>query len=167
MEIGNQIQVTESNTSVNSVNKKDRVKLVRTLLTNPLLSTEGIATTAGVSKQYVYRMRYAVKHEGKSKVKDKMAKFKPENKLTLKVTKASDIIKHSNVFSPPHYTDGGISTLEYIQAKKLGYLLGNVVKYVSRAGKKKGATELEDLYKASVYLEERIKELELSDRSEK
>ena len=57
---------------------------------------------------------------------------------------------------PSHYTDGGIETIDYIRAKLSAegfrsYCLGNVLKYVSRAGKKGDATE--DLKKAKVYLE--------------
>ena len=37
---------------------------------------------------------------------------------------------------PSHYTDGGIETIDFIEAKKLNYNLGNAVKYISRAGKK-------------------------------
>lgn len=55
---------------------------------------------------------------------------------------------------PPHYTAGGIETIDYIEAKGLNYHLGNVVKYVSRAGMKGNA--LEDLKKAKWYLEREI-----------
>jgi len=58
------------------------------------------------------------------------------------------------VNQPPHYTAGGIETIDYIEAKGLNYHLGNVVKYVSRAGLK-GST-LEDLKKAKWYLEREI-----------
>ena len=37
---------------------------------------------------------------------------------------------------PSHYTQGDIEVIDYIEDKKLGYRLGNVVKYVSRAGHK-------------------------------
>lgn len=57
---------------------------------------------------------------------------------------------------PSHYTDGGIETIDFIEAKKLNYRLGNVVKYVSRAGKKDPGTRIEDLKKALWYLEREI-----------
>lgn len=57
---------------------------------------------------------------------------------------------------PSHYTDGGIETIDFIEAKKLNYRLGNVVKYVSRAGKKDPETRIEDLKKALWYLEREI-----------
>ena len=62
------------------------------------------------------------------------------------------------VNSPAHYTAGGIETIDYIEAKQLNYHLGNVVKYVSRAGKKHEL--LEDLKKAKWYLDREIKRLE-------
>ena len=60
------------------------------------------------------------------------------------------------VAAPEHYTDGGIETKDFIEAKGLGWNLGNVVKYVSRAGKKPGADYLQDLEKAQSYLTREI-----------
>ena len=61
----------------------------------------------------------------------------------------SDPVNH-----PEHYKDGGIETIDYIEAKELNYHLGNVVKYVSRAGKK--GSKLQDLQKAQWYLTREI-----------
>ena len=61
--------------------------------------------------------------------------------------------------NPKHYTDGKIEVIEYIEDKKLGFCLGNAVKYISRAGKKDPTKEIEDLEKARWYIERRIKEL--------
>jgi hypothetical protein len=55
---------------------------------------------------------------------------------------------------PAHYKSGGIETIDFIEAKKLGYNLGNVVKYVSRS-EYKGAP-IEDLKKARWYLDREI-----------
>lgn len=65
-----------------------------------------------------------------------------------------------NVNHPAHYTDGKIEVIEYIEDKKFGYCLGNVVKYISRAGKKNKRTEVEDLKKAAWYLNREIQRLE-------
>lgn len=62
-----------------------------------------------------------------------------------------DLVNH-----PPHYTDGGVDTLTYIEAKDLNYRLGNVVKYVSRAGKKLNSDPVQDLEKAAFYLQREI-----------
>lgn len=67
-------------------------------------------------------------------------------------------LKQDNVNKPPHYTTGGIDFLDYAEAKGLtenAYLF-NVVKYVSRAGKKVGSDPIEDLKKAQFYLNREI-----------
>ena len=61
---------------------------------------------------------------------------------------------------PAHYTDGKIEVIDFIEDKKLGFCLGNAIKYISRAGKKDPTKEVEDLKKAKWYIERRIKELE-------
>ena len=63
--------------------------------------------------------------------------------------------------SPTHYTSGGIEAINYIKAKLgtdgcIAYCLGNVIKYVSRAGKKDIQKELEDLKKAQWYLNKAV-----------
>ena len=68
------------------------------------------------------------------------------------------------VNAPPHYRHGGIETIDYIEAKNLNYRLGNVIKYISRAGKKHEMLGLKnrfdysimDLEKAKWYLEREI-----------
>jgi hypothetical protein len=65
----------------------------------------------------------------------------------------TDAVNH-----PPHYKTGGIETIDYIEAKQLGYHLGNVVKYVSRADHK--GKQIEDLKKARWYLDREIERLE-------
>lgn len=66
--------------------------------------------------------------------------------------------KEDIVNNPPHYTTGGIDFLDYAEAKGLtmnAYLF-NVVKYVSRAGKKTDTDPLIDLKKAEFYLKREI-----------
>lgn len=67
----------------------------------------------------------------------------------MKLLAATDLVNH-----PPHYKTGGIETIDFIEAKDLNYRLGNVVKYVSRAGKK--GDPIEDLEKALWYLQREI-----------
>ncbi len=61
------------------------------------------------------------------------------------------------VFEPSHYTGGSIETIEKIETVIEGlsgadaYLLGNVIKYVDRAGKKDGEDAEKDLAKANNY----------------
>ena len=66
-----------------------------------------------------------------------------------------DVVNH-----PDHYTDGGIETIDFIEAKKLPYHLGNAVKYISRAGKKDPEKTIEDLKKAVWYINRYISKLE-------
>lgn len=59
---------------------------------------------------------------------------------------------NDQVNNPKHYTDGKIEVIDFIEDKKLGFHLGNVVKYVARAGKKDPDKVLEDLMKSQWYL---------------
>ena len=65
--------------------------------------------------------------------------------------------KPDPVNHPTHYKVGGIETIDFIEAKKLGYNLGNVVKYLTRADHK--GNKLEDLRKAQWYLTREINSL--------
>ena len=55
---------------------------------------------------------------------------------------------------PWHYKVGGIETIDFIEAKNLGYNLGNVVKYITRSDHK--GDRLQDLQKAQWYLNREI-----------
>ena len=72
----------------------------------------------------------------------------------VKNVEADDVVNH-----PSHYTDDKIEVIDFIEDKKLGFCLGNAVKYISRAGKKDPTKEVEDLNKARWYIERRIKEI--------
>jgi hypothetical protein len=63
---------------------------------------------------------------------------------------------------PSHYggKDNPYETIKVIAAWRLGFTLGNCVKYISRAGKKDPAKLVEDLKKAAWYLNEAITRLE-------
>ena len=61
----------------------------------------------------------------------------------------SGLIEH-----PPHYTSGKIEVWDYIADQHLDYFRGNVVKYVSRAGRKDDY--IQDLLKARAYLDKAI-----------
>ena len=64
--------------------------------------------------------------------------------------------------TPKHY-QGTIQPIDLIDAQNLNFNLGNVVKYVCRAGKKQGENVLSDLEKAKNYINyeiERIKKNE-------
>lgn len=68
-----------------------------------------------------------------------------------------------NVNHPPHYTAGGVETIDYLRAKLgvegfVAYCTGNAIKYCSRAGRKNDAAE--DYRKAAWYCERAAKALE-------
>ena len=73
----------------------------------------------------------------------------------VKTKKSSqpDLINH-----PPHYTHSKFETIEVIEEWKLGFNLGNCVKYISRAEHK--GNKLEDLKKARWYLDREISNVE-------
>lgn len=74
----------------------------------------------------------------------------------------TDKVLRERVDHPDHY--GGDTTYEaikVIEAWKLGFCLGNAVKYICRFGKKDDRREpIEDLKKARWYLDREIQRLE-------
>ena len=71
--------------------------------------------------------------------------------------KTTDPVNH-----PPHYTTGGIETLDVIRAKMSsdrfqGYLMGNVLKYLLRCEYKE--KRVEDIKKAQFYLNSLVEEM--------
>lgn len=68
----------------------------------------------------------------------------------IKLPKQEDVINH-----PSHYTRGKIEVIDFIEDQQLPYHLGNVIKYIARAGYK--GDKLEDLKKARWYLDRYIK----------
>lgn len=74
----------------------------------------------------------------------------------IDLNKGGEVISPPDLVNrPPHYRDGGIEVIDFIEAKDLNYRLGNVVKYVSRAGKK-NSDPVQDLEKAAWYLQREI-----------
>lgn len=84
------------------------------------------------------------------KIKDKPKKQDWGIALECRDHPPADLVNH-----PPHYKSGGIETIDFIEAKDLNYRLGNVIKYVSRAGKK-ASDPVQDLEKAAWYLQREI-----------
>ena len=68
-----------------------------------------------------------------------------------------DVINH-----PSHYTRGKIEVIDFIEDQQLPYHLGNVIKYIARAGYK--GDKLEDLKKARWYLDRYINEVMQHER---
>ena len=53
---------------------------------------------------------------------------------------------------PDYYKAGRIEAIDFIEANNLNFNLGNVIKYISRAGKKYGEDRVTALLKAQWYL---------------
>lgn len=70
----------------------------------------------------------------------------------VELPKQEDVINH-----PSHYTRGKIEVIDFIEDQQLPYHLGNVIKYIARAGYK--GDKLEDLKKARWYLDRYINEV--------
>lgn len=133
---------------------------------HPTATAKEIAEATGVKLQSVYviqsvarrkaRMKDAEKRGQKAKAIKILAKMKtsPSNTLTISAPAESMLKVVDNVNHPAHYKVGGIETIDFIEAKELGYNLGNVIKYITRANHK-GAT-YEDLCKARWYLNREI-----------
>ena len=69
--------------------------------------------------------------------------------------------QHDPIDRPAHYAEGrSYEPIDVIEDWALGFNLGNLVKYVSRAGRKQN--HLEDLKKARFYLDREISSLEPS-----
>lgn len=69
--------------------------------------------------------------------------------------------EENKVDHPAHY--GGDTTYEaikVIEAWRLGFCLGNAVKYIARAGRKGSEPPLDDLRKARWYLDRELARLE-------
>jgi hypothetical protein len=145
---------------------------------NPKAKSVDVAKAIGVTPAYVSTVLWNAKKKAKvvkkaKKVKPKweqlglfssdkslgqlayeaglgMAKSRMEGNRQIEMFEP----KADPVNNPAHYIVGGIETIDFIEAKKLGYNLGNVVKYITRADHK--ANKLQDLRKAQWYLEREI-----------
>ena len=148
--------------------KTNRLLQVRKMLElNPKIKTAEVMSKLGVAKSYAYVLM--------SKARKLNKESKPQGKLLYRLTGTQAIFAEKNgipledyakdhgeivgvkpdpVNHPAHYTSGGIETIDFIEAKKLGYNLGNVVKYITRSGLK--GNQLEDLRKAQWYLSREI-----------
>ena len=151
--------------------KVNKVTEIATLLANnPKAKVEDVLKKFKVSKTYAYNlMTKARKMIANSPAGQAKAEAEAFSQLVYRATTgrkhrmqgASERIvevHHTDmVNNPPHYTAGGIETIDFIEAKSLGYNLGNVVKYITRADHK--GDKHEDLCKARWYLNREIAKL--------
>lgn len=78
-----------------------------------------------------------------------------ENEVWTPEKDSREFVNHPN-----HYNTGKIEVIDFIEDQKLGFHLGNSVKYICRAGKKDPSKLKEDLEKAIWYIERYIKSIE-------
>ena len=151
--------------------KKSNMKSRIMMMLRQNVKASDIAEKLGTSISYVYLVRKEIKDndpEIKSKTKDKpissyerllkdsLAQARLEQpRIRMQASPSADMVNH-----PPHYTAGGIETIDFIEAKKLGYNLGNVVKYITRSDLK--GDRLENLKKAQWYLNREVKNAEVT-----
>jgi hypothetical protein len=107
-------------------------KALAYLQANPSAKASEVAKKFNMTLSYVYVLK---------------SKSKKPSKI-IKTSTKKEVV--DNVNHPPHYKVGGIETIDFIEAKKLNYNLGNVVKYITRADHK--GSRNEDLKKALWYL---------------
>jgi len=150
--------------------KRTKTQRITALLaSNPELTAREIADRLKVTPNLVHQVKWHAKQQKSSriieevtemkKVLDELDKTKEEEKANSLVSdwfdRAYENYQADLVNHPAHYKAGGIETIDFIEAKDLNYRLGNVVKYVSRAGKK-DSDPIQDLEKAAWYLSREI-----------
>ena len=128
-------------------------KIRRTILKYPKATTKEIAKRCDATTQDVYGARYQMKKENKANGYHDRFLDAVAGAAVAGMEQAREGVNH-----PPHYTVGDYVT-DFIEAKQLSYHLGNVVKYIVRAGHK-DTDPLQDLQKARWYLERAIQKAE-------
>jgi hypothetical protein len=139
--------------------KLSKLELVaKYLKANPKATAEDIMNKFKVARAYAYTLKSNAKNiktlpvavdEVAPMSKERLSDLVYSLSIGAKGNKAkpqADMVNH-----PPHYKVGGIEVIDYIESKELGYHLGNVIKYISRAGLKDGNV-IQDLEKAEWYL---------------
>lgn len=142
---------------------KNGMSVRKFLEQNPNAVTKAVVKATGASPKTVYSVRWKMRKEAEPSVVlrypippnprligSENAVARPKARLAT----SADFVKPDLINSPPHYTTGGVETIDFIEAKKLNYNLGNVVKYITRADHK--GSRIEDLRKAKWYLEREI-----------
>lgn len=79
---------------------------------------------------------------------------------TAKWTLEDKRVLKANAVDHPSYYQGKIEVIDFIEDKKLGFNLGNCVKYISRHQLKHKDNPVEDLKKARWYLDREISRIE-------
>jgi hypothetical protein len=145
-----------------NVNKSAQVR--EWMEKNPKMTAKQIMKETGFSSTTVYNAMSKTRKKAR-KPKERIATNVDLAEIARQITfgrnrmrmMSSETLTRDTVNHPAHYKVGGIETIDFIEAKKLGYNLGNVVKYVTRAGHKGNIKE--DLEKARWYLNRELENL--------
>lgn len=121
---------------------------------HPAAKPREIAEALKVKVENVYVERNKVKSKEQAKAKTVTLTLPKNTESTVETTIEKQLKVIDNVNHPAHYKVGGVETIDFIEAKQLGYNLGNVIKYVSRSSHK--GNVYEDLCKARWYLNREI-----------
>jgi hypothetical protein len=148
-------------------------KVVQYIRNNPNAKAKEVAKATGVPISGVYQAVYLQKKKANDVPKTTLSPKSDWNLASVSTSSKSVYQKPSTlvpnavvstalyaedkVNHPSHYKVGGIETIDFIEAKNLGYNLGNVVKYITRADHK--GNKLEDLKKAQWYLNRAVSKL--------
>jgi hypothetical protein len=131
---------------------------------NPTAKARQIGEALGMKNAYVHSVLWALKEKGRvGKTEPKKTRPAPKKNYRVKLKNVAPHVptqiemfepKSDPVNQPAHYKYGGIETIDFIEAKELGYNLGNVVKYITRADHK--GNRKQDLEKAIWYLKREL-----------
>ena len=141
---------------------------------NPSITAKDLAGKMGISADYAYGLLWKLKQNNKPKklgrpkkkivvnsaqmaLLDAINKGRAMQRMKTIAVGISDSPMRDMVNHPAHYKVGGIETIDFIEAQKLSYNLGNVVKYITRADHK-GSKRI-DLEKARWYLNRELENL--------
>ena len=110
---------------------------------HPTDKVADVARALGLKYQFVYVVKRAMDRKV-----TKRPIVNPPIQIEMFEPK-SDPVNH-----PAHYKVGGIETIDFIEAKRLNYNMGNAVKYITRADHK--GNRKQDLEKAIWYLKREL-----------
>jgi hypothetical protein len=156
---------------------------IRTYLQeNPTATPKKVAEVFNITAQYVSVVKHGMKKAGEKTVALKSeapARPVPKKWKTLHISTSNNSVEKAMelayqagkgrirnpqiemiepesdpVNHPAHYKVGGIETIDFIEAKRLNYNMGNAVKYITRADHK--GSRKQDLEKAIWYLKREL-----------